>query len=202
MFFIPGAHRQSGLSHNPFKAIVSPRPIGWISSRGSNSSVNLAPYSYFNAICDQPPMVMFSSTPGGDANKDTLRNILETKEFAVNIVSAALACEMRISSASFPYGINEFIEAGLQMTQCETISVPRVMASPATLECRLWQSIDLPASKDGGNSTVILGSITGIHIADNVIVDGKVSVAAYKPLARLGYNDYAQISDLFEMERP
>ncbi|MCH1427401.1 MAG: flavin reductase family protein [Alphaproteobacteria bacterium] len=210
MFFTPGTHLQSGLSHNPLKAIVSPRPIGWISSQGSDGSVNLAPYSYFNAISEQPPMVMFSSAPGGDTSKDSLRNVLETKEFVVNVVSAALGDAMNVSSGSFPYGTNEFVEAGLEMAACETVSVPRVKAAPAALECCLWQAIELPAPDNApengpnntGASTMVIGTITGIHIADDVIVDGKVDVAAYQPLARLGYMDYAQITELFAIQRP
>ena len=202
MFFTPGTHLQSGLSHNPLKAIVSPRPIGWISSQGSDGSVNLAPYSYFNAISEQPPMVMFSSAPGGDTSKDSLRNVLETREFVVNVVSATLGDAMNVSSGSSPYGTNEFDEAGLEMAACETVSVPRVKAAPAALECRLWQAIELPSPDDGRASTMVIGTITGIHIADDVIVDGKVNVAAYQPLARLGYMDYAQITELFAMQRP
>ena len=202
MFFTPGTHLQSGLSHNPLKAIVSPRPIGWISSQGSDGSVNLAPYSYFNAISEQPPMVMFSSAPGVDTYKDSLRNVLETKEFVVNVVSAALGNAMNVSSGSFPYGTNEFDKAGLEMAACETVSVPRVKAAPAVLECCLWQAIDLPAPDDGQASTMVIGTITGIYIADDVIVDGKVDVAAYQPLARLGYMDYTQITELFAMQRP
>ena len=202
MFFTPGTHLQSGLSHNPLKAVVSPRPIGWISSKGSDGSVNLAPYSYFNAISEQPPMVMFSSAPGGDTSKDSLRNVLETREFVVNVVSAALGDAMNVSSGSFPYGTNEFDKAGLEMAACETVSVPRVKAAPAVLECCLWQAIDLPAPDNGQASTMVIGTITGIYIADDVIVDGKVDVAAYQPLARLGYMDYAQITELFAMQRP
>ena len=148
MFFIPGTHLEAGLSHNPLKAIVSPRPIGWISSRGSDASVNLAPYSYFNAVAENPPMVMFSIAPGNNKFKDLLRNVLETKQFVVNIVSAALGDAMNISSGSFPYGKNEFAEADLDMANCETVSVPRV-ARPAALECHLWQAIELPTPKDG-----------------------------------------------------
>lgn len=202
MFFTPGTHLQSGLSHNPLKAIVSPRPIGWISSRGNNGSVNLAPYSYFNAISEQPPMVMFSSAPGGDTSKDSIRNVLETREFVVNVVSAALGDAMNVSSGSFPYGTNEFDKASLKMAACETVSVPRVKAAPAALECCLWRAIELPAPIEGRASTMVIGTITGIHIVDDVIVDGKVDVAAYQPLARLGYMDYAQITELFEMQRP
>ena len=202
MFFTPGTHLQSGLSHNPLKAIVSPRPIGWVSSQGSDGSVNLAPYSYFNAISEQPPMVMFSSAPGGDTSKDSLRNVLETEEFVVNVVSAALGDAMNVSSGSFPYGTNEFDKAGLEMAACETVSVPRVKAAPAALECCLWQTIDLPSPDNGQATTMVIGTITGIHIADDVIVDGKVDVAAYQPLARLGYMDYTQITELFAMQRP
>ena len=202
MFFTPGTHLQAGLSHNPLKAIVSPRPIGWISSRGHDESVNLAPYSYFNAIAEQPPMVMFSSAPGGNTSKDSLRNVLETREFVVNIVSAALGDAMNVSSGSFPYGTNEFTEAGLAMADCETVSVQRVKEAPAALECRFWQAIELPTPEDGAASTIVLGTVSGIHIADEVIVDGKIDVTIYRPLARLGYMDYAQITTLFEMKRP
>ena len=202
MFFTPGTHIQAGLSHNPLKAIISPRPIGWISSRGIDGSVNLAPYSFFNAIAEQPPMVMFSSAPGSNTSKDTLRNVLETREFVVNIVSTALGDAMNISAGSFPYGTNEFTESGLAMADCKTISVPWVKAAPAALECRLWQTTELPAPKDGAASTIVLGTVTGIHIADELIVDGKIDVTIYQPLARLGYMDYAQITTLFEMTRP
>ena len=202
MFFTPGTHLQTGLSHNPLKAIVSPRPIGWVSSRGHDGSLNLAPYSYFNAIAEQPPMVMFSSSPNGTTSKDSLRNVMETREFVVNIVSAALGNAMNISSGSFPYGTNEFTEAGLATADCETVSVPRVKAAPASLECRLWKAIELPTPKDGAASTIVLGIVTGIHIADEVIVDGKIDVTIYQPLARLGYMDYTQITSLFEMMRP
>jgi flavin reductase (DIM6/NTAB) family NADH-FMN oxidoreductase RutF len=202
MFFIPGMHLDSGLTHSPLKALVSPRPIGWISSRGKDGSVNLAPYSYFNAISELPPMVMFSSAPGGDTAKDSLRNVLETEEFVVNVVSAALGDAMNVSSGSYPYGTSEFAKAGLEMADCQTVSVPRVAAAPAALECRLWQSIELPKPDTGGATTMVIGTITGIHIADNVIVDGKVDVTLYQPLARLGYMDYARIEDVFAMSRP
>ena len=203
MYFRPGAHQEAGLAFSPLKAIISPRPIGWISSRGRDGSVNLAPYSYFNAISEFPPMVIFSSAPGpGLPHKDSLRNVIEAKEFVVNIVSSALCDAMNISSGSFPYGTNEFTKAGLAMADGETVSVPRVKAAPAALECHLWQAIDLPAPKDWAASTIVLGTVTGIHIADDVIVDGKVDVTIYQPLARLGYMDYAHITKLFEMQRP
>ena len=100
----------------------------------------------------------------------------------MNIVSAALGDAMNISSGSFPYGTNEFVEAGLDMADCETVSVPRVKAAPAALECRLWQAIELPTPEGGAASTIVLGTVTGIHIADEVIVDGKIDVTIYQPL--------------------
>jgi flavin reductase (DIM6/NTAB) family NADH-FMN oxidoreductase RutF len=203
MYFRPGLHKEAGLSFSPIKAIVSPRPIGWISSCGKDGSVNLAPYSYFNAISELPPMVMFSSAPSGNArHKDSLRNVIETEEFVVNIVSAALGDAMNITSANLAYGQNEFTAAGLEMADCNTVTVPRVAAAPAALECKLWKVIELPKAETGGAGVMVIGTITGIHIADETVKDGKIDVTSYQPLARLGYMDYARISDVFAMARP
>ena len=203
MYFCPGLHKEAGLSFSPIKAIVSPRPIGWISSCGKDGSINLAPYSYFNAISEMPPMVMFSSAPSGNAqHKDSLRNVIETEEFVVNVVSAALGDVMNITSADLAYGQNEFTAAGLEMADCNTVKVPRVAAAPAALECKLWKVIELPKPETGGIGVMVVGTITGIHIADETVKDGKIDVTSYQPLARLGYMDYARINDVFEMPRP
>ena len=203
MYFRPGLHKEAGLSFSPIKAIVSPRPIGWISSCGKDGSINLAPYSYFNAISELPPMVMFSSAPSGNAqHKDSLRNVIETEEFVVNVVSAALGDVMNITSADLAYGQNEFTAAGLEMADCNTVKVPRVAAAPAALECKLWKVIELPKPETGGTGVMVIGTITGIHIADETIKDGKIDVTSYQPLARLGYMDYARINDVFAMPRP
>jgi len=203
MYFRPGLHKEAGLSFSPIKAIVSPRPIGWISSCGKDGSINLAPYSYFNAISEMPPMVMFSSAPSGNAqHKDSLRNVIETEEFVVNVVSAALGDVMNITSADLAYGQNEFTAAGLEMADCNTVKVPRVAAAPAALECKLWKVIELPKPEIGGTGVMVIGTITGIHIADETVKDGKIDVTSYQPLARLGYMDYARINDVFEMPRP
>ena len=202
MFFTPGTHLEAGLTHNPLKAIVSPRPIGWISTRGKDGSLNLAPYSFFNAVSEQPPMVMFSSSPKNDTSKDSLRNVLETQEFVVNIVSSRLSSEMNISSGNFHYDVNEFEEASLEMAKSQTISVPRVKEAPAALECALWRVIDLPMPEKEQPTKIVFGSISGIHIAEEMIVNGKVDVTKYQPLARLGYMDYAKIIDVFTMQRP
>ena len=203
MFFHPGSHKEAGLSFSPIKAIVSPRPIGWISSSGKDGCINLAPYSYFNAISELPPMVMFSSAPSGNAqHKDSLRNVIETEEFVVNIVSAALGDAMNITSADLAYGQNEFTAAGLEMADCNTVKVPRVATAPAALECKLWKVIELPKPETAGAGVMVIGMITGIHIADETVKDGKIDVTSYQPLARLGYMDYARIDDVFAMPRP
>ena len=208
MYFRPGLHKEAGLSFSPIKAIVSPRPIGWISSCGKDGSINLAPYSYFNAISELPPMVMFSSAPSGNVqHKDSFRNVTETEEFVVNVVSAALGDAMNITSADLAYGQNEFTAASLEMADCNTVKVPRVAAAPAALECKLWKVIELPKPETDGAETgiagvMVIGTITGIHIADETVKDGKIDVTSYQPLARLGYMDYARIDDVFSMPRP
>ena len=208
MYCRPGLHKEAGLSFSPIKAIVSPRPIGWISSCGKDGSINLAPYSYFNAISELPPMVMFSSAPSGNVqHKDSLRNVTETEEFVVNVVSAALGDAMNITSADLAYGQNEFTAANLEMADCNTVKVPRVAAAPAALECKLWKVIELPKPETDGAETgiagvMVIGTITGIHIADETVKDGKIDVTSYQPLARLGYMDYSRINDVFSMPRP
>ena len=139
MFIYPNKYEEAGLSHNPFKAIVSPRPIGWISTRSSDGHLNIAPYSFFNAISEQPPMVMFSSAPKkeGQIGKDSLLNIIDTEEFVVNIVSHSLREKMNITSKNYPREINEFEKAGIEVGQCKTVSVPHVKFAPASLECKL-----------------------------------------------------------------
>lgn len=203
MYFQPGAHKEAGLPFSPIKAIVSPRPIGWISSRGKDGTFNLAPYSYFNAISEHPPMVIFSGAPSDNSqHKDSIRNVIETKEFVVNVVSSALGDAMNITSASFSYGESEFAAADLEMAECKTVSAPRVAAAPAALECKLWKTVELPRPAKGNGGIMIVGTITGIHIDDAVIKDGKVDVRVYQPLARLGYMDYGQILNVFTMQRP
>ena len=203
MYFRPEKHKEAGLSFSPIKAIISPRPIGWISSRGEDGSVNLAPYSYFNAISEQPPMVIFSSAPlSSSGYKDSIRNVIETEEFVVNIVSSALGNAMNITSGGLSYGESEFAAANLEMADCETVSVPRVAASPAALECKLWKVVKLPKPDNADAGIMVVGTITCIHIDDAVIKDGRVDVTAYQPLARLGYMDYARITNVFSMKRP
>ncbi len=191
MFYRP--EHGHGLPHNPFNAIVSPRPIGWISSRGSAGD-NLAPYSFFNAIAYVPPQVMFSST----GPKDSLANVRETGVFAVNIVEYAAREAMNASSAAVAQAVDEFALADVPKAECETIPCPRVAGAPATLECRVTQIIALP----GKVNVLVLGEVRGIHLRDDCLVEGRFDVTRYAPLARLGYSDYAAVREVFAMARP
>lgn len=190
-----------GLPHNPFNAVVTPRPIGWISTRSGAGVNNLAPYSFFNAVAYVPPQVMFASTStkaDQDGTKDSMANIRETGVFCVNIVEYAMRDQMNKSSAALDKGVDEFAHAGLEAVACETINCARVSGVPAALECKLTQIIDLP----GEANKVAFGEVVGVHLRDDCLVDGIFDVTKYQPLSRLGYRDYAKVSDLFALTRP
>lgn len=203
MFFPSGTHKDHGLAFNPLKAIVSPRPIGWISSISANGIHNLAPYSFFNAVSETPPMVAFSGSPGTQGDKDTVKNIEETGDFVVNIVSSSLMNAMNITSASLPRDISEFDQAQLTPKPSRLVSSPHVAESPCYLECKLWKIIDLPQASDESKSRLVIGEVVGIGIDDAIITpEGKIDVVKYQPAARLGYKDYAIINKVFELDRP
>lgn len=190
-----------GLPHNPFNAIVTPRPIGWISTRNGAGQNNLAPYSFFNAIAYFPPQVMFSSTSAKDdqdGTKDSVANIRETGVFCVNIVEYEMRNAMNETSMNLPKEEDEFKVAGLDFEECETINCARVAGAPAALECKLTRIIDLP----GEANRLVLGEVTGVHIRDNCLVDGRFDVTTFHPLSRLGYRDYTRVTELFELTRP
>ncbi len=190
-----------GLPRNPFNAIVAPRPIGWISTRGADGSENLAPYSFFNAVAYAPPQVMFASTgtkPDRDGTKDTMDNIRETGVFCVNLVSAELIDAMNASSGPWDRGTDEFEHAGLARTACETIACSRVAGVAAALECKLSQLLKL----DGDANLVAFGTVTGVHIRDDCLTDGFFDLQKVRPIARCGYLDYTEVTELFSLERP
>ncbi len=200
MFYQP-KNNDHGLPYNPFKALVSPRPIGWISTIDQNGVANLAPYSFFNALSDAPPMVMFASSgnkPDQARGKDSLSNIRATGEFAVNIVSYALREPMSASAASLPAEVDEFEAAGLTKAESHAISAPHVAEAPAALECKVYKIIELP----GEANSMVIGRVVGVHIKDDLIVNGQVDVTRYQPLARLGYMDYANVSNVFSLQKP
>ncbi|MBV6633965.1 MAG: flavin reductase family protein [Alphaproteobacteria bacterium] len=193
MFYRPGEQDPKadlGLSHNPFKALVQPRPIGWISSRSADGRDNLAPYSFFNALSDAPPLVMFSA----NGSPHSIRNARETGFFAVNMVSKTLFHAMNETATSDD--VDEFERAGLDKAECETIPVSRVAIAPATFECKVERIVELP----GKANTMAIGEVIGIHIDDQIIKDGKVS--NWFALARLGYMDYTAVQDVFSKSRP
>ncbi len=190
-----------GLPHNPFNAIVTPRPIGWISTRGADGSDNLAPYSFFNAVAYVPPQVMFASTsakPDRGDTKDSIANIRESGVFCVNIVEYAMRDVMNQSSGAWDREVDEFVDAKIEKAACETINCARVAQAPASLECKLTQIVQLP----GAANFVAFGEVTGVHMRDDCLVDGLFDVTRFNPLTRLGYMDYSVIREVFRMPRP
>lgn len=180
------------LPHSPLAAIVAPRPIGWISTRASKGD-NLAPYSFFNLVSYAPPQVMFSGDPG-----DTVMNACESGVFAVNIVEQAAMVAMNATSAQVARGVDEFTLAGVAKAECETIACPRVATAPATLECRVQHVLTLK----GDGNTLVVGEVTGIHLRDDCVANGRFDVTRFHPVGRLGYHDYVAVQELIEMKRP
>ncbi|WP_323770924.1 flavin reductase family protein [Antarctobacter sp.] len=190
-----------GLPHNPFNAIVTPRPIGWISTRGSDGHDNLAPYSFFNAVAYFPPQVMFSSTsakPDRGDTKDSVSQIRDTGVFCVNIVEYAMKDVMNQTSGAWDREVDEFELAGIEKAECDAINCARVAAAPANLECKLTQIVQLP----GEANFAVFGEVTGVHMRDDCIVDGIFDVLRYNPLSRMGYRDYTVVREKFSLNRP
>lgn len=192
--------RGHGLPHDPFKAIVAPRPIGWISTHDRQGRRNLAPYSFFNAFNTSPPIVGFCS----EGRKDSIRNVEETGEFVANLATQALALAMNQSSAPVAAEVDEFALAGLTPAASRLVAAPRVAESPAALECRLLQIVQLHdlAGQPLG-SYLALGQVVGVHINTAFLKDGRFDTAAAQPIARAGYRgDYFEMGALFELLRP
>lgn len=190
-----------GLKHNPFKALMVPRPIGWISTINNAGVCNIAPYSFFNAMGENPTYVAFSSS----GIKDSLTNVLETREFVCSLATWDLRYEMNATSASVPYGVDEFPLSGLTAAASKLVKPPRVKESPAAFECRLWQTIELPGRPGKPSSnTMVIGEVIGIHIDDRYIKAGMVDTGAMRPIARLGYMEYGVLEpeNVFVINRP
>ena len=182
-----------GLPHNPLTAIVTPRPIAWVATRGKAGD-NLSPYSFFNAVAYDPPQVMFAST----GRKDSVRNIRDSGVFAVNIVEYAMRDAMNLTSGSYPPETDEFALAGVAKADCQVIDCPRVAGAPATLECRMSDILTLK----GDGNFMILGEVVGVHLRDDCVIRGRFDVTTFAPVARSGYRNYAVVRDLFQMSRP
>ncbi|MCI4661587.1 MAG: flavin reductase family protein [Neomegalonema sp.] len=204
MFYRPGIDNH-GLPHNPLKALIAPRPIAWVSTLSPGGVPNLAPFSFFNGVSEAPPIVMLAAygfKAGTKDLKDTPSNILASGEFVVHSVPYALRDEMNASAAPYPAGVDEFEAVGLEKAPCELIAAPRIKAAPMALECRYLTRTVLPSTDPAYENAVIFGEVVGIHIDEAVLRDGMVDVTLYRPLARLGYMDYASTDAVFQMPRP
>jgi flavin reductase (DIM6/NTAB) family NADH-FMN oxidoreductase RutF len=197
--FYDAVKNDHGLPHDPFKAIVAPRPIGWITSMSAKGEINLAPYSFFNGISSRPAVVMFSS----EGFKDSASFIAETGEFVCNLATWDLREAMNATAAPLPRGVNEMSKAGLAPAPSRLVKPPRVAASPCALECKLIRIVTLD---DLGGARldchVVFGQVVGVHIDDRYIVDGRLDSAAMRPIARCGYDEYAVVDEVFSMPRP
>jgi len=199
LFYEPSARDKTILPHDPFKALVVPRPIGWVTTMSRSGALNLAPYSFFNAVCERPPIIMFSS----DGQKDSVAFAEETREFVWNLPTYELREAMNATSASLPRGTSEFGHAGLATAPSRLVAPPRVAASPAALECKV---IEIRTVTDlAGRPTsnyLVFGQVVGVHIDERFVKNGLVDSAAMEPIARCGYMDYAVADHMFTLSRP
>ena len=189
------------LPHNPLKAIVAPRPIGWISAMDKKGRLNLAPYSFFNAVAGEPDMVMFSSV----GRKDAITFAEEGGEFVCSLATHDLREAVNATSAPLPRGQSEFDFAGLAMAPSRHVRPPRVAASPAALECKWLQTVPLvPLGGGEPKNFMAIGQVVAIYIDDRFVKDGRVDTGAMRPILRGGYFDYftAEPETRFEMRRP
>ena len=197
MFYEP--QHGHGLPQDPFKSLIVPRPIGWISTIDRAGRSNLAPYSFFNAMSTRPPCVAFGAgSRAGRAAKDSCRNAEENGSFVVNLATYAMREAVSISGGFFPPGASEFDAAGVEVVPSRIVSAPRVKGAPVHLECTYLKTIELPSFDDLQN-IVVFGQVVGVHIDDSLLVDGRVDIARAQPIARLGYADYALLGEIFEL---
>jgi flavin reductase (DIM6/NTAB) family NADH-FMN oxidoreductase RutF len=197
MFYEP--RRGHGLPHDPIKAIVAPRPIGWISTLDAEGRANLAPYSFFNMVQTRPPMVMF----GSDGLKHSAANAIATGEFVFNLVTRDLFDAMNATSGALAEGESEFTAAGLDPAPCRIVRPPRVATSPASLECRVVQSgelVDIDGRGTGG--FYVIGQVVGVHLDEAAMTDGQFDMLKARTVARCGYRDYTEVTTLFSALRP
>jgi flavin reductase (DIM6/NTAB) family NADH-FMN oxidoreductase RutF len=202
MYYEPG-NTAHGLPFDPFKSCVVPRPIGWISTTSANGIDNLAPFSQFQNITFDPPIVMFAANQrAAGGAKDSTVNVAEIGEFVWNMATYELRHAVNITSEEYPSDVDEFARAGLTKVHSRLVRPPRVAESPIQFECRHLQTVRLPGNGPMGTADVVFGRVVAIHIADDVLVDGRIDLARIKPLARLGYYQYCCVERVFEMLPP
>lgn len=190
------------LPYNPYKSIVVPRPIGWISSIDEDGTANLAPYSQFNNLGYDPPYVMFSAShrPDSGLPKDSVQNIVRTGEFVCNFATYALRKEVVKSAEYYPTGVDEMEMCGVTKAESQLVKPPRVAESPVHLECKLHNVLVLPGYSHQNTTHVVVGQVVGVHIDDDALTaDGKLDIERLRPLARLGYQDYTSVTDIFDL---
>ena len=199
IFYEPQSRDRNLFPHDPFKALVTPRPIGWISTLSAKGELNLAPYSYFNAFSSNPPIVGFSS----EGEKDSSTFAMETGEFVWSMATWDLRDQMNASAASLPRGQSEFAHAKLDTAASRLVRPPRVAASPAAFECRVTEMVKLK-DVDGSDSgrRLVLGRVVGIHVDERFVRQGRIDSAAMRPIARGGYDEYSVVEQVFTMPRP
>ncbi len=197
MFYEP--KNGHGLPHDPLKAIVAPRPIGWISTLDAQGRPNLAPYSFFNMVHSRPALIAFTS----EGLKHSAKNAVATGEFVFNLATRPLFDAMNASSGSLPEGISEFETAGIEAAPSRMVKPPRVALSPASLECRVVHHMEMP-DIDGKptDGFLVIGQVLGVHIADAALNNGYFDAVAVHTIARCGYRDYAELTELFAAPRP
>lgn len=199
MFYDPRV-QDHGLPHNPFNSLVVPRPIAWVTTLNADGSTNLAPFSHFNVCSTEPPAIMFGPgqrSCGGP--KDTPANILRAGEFVVNIVPAEMSEQMNITSAELDSGDDEAVLAGVDLLESRNVAPPSITQCPVSLECALETTVTLEGQGDG---MIVIGRVIGVRIEDRVLTDGRIDVRKLRPLARLGYFEYAVVEDSFTLPRP
>lgn len=180
-------------------SIVVPRPIAWVSTVGADGSLNLAPFSFFNAVAGHPPTVMFSVGQRQGVPKDTLRNVCETGEFVLNVVDEALAEKMNLTSGEYAYKVNEFEHAGLTPLASTLVKPPRVAEAAITMECRATQIVPVQDT----TYTMVLGQVQVFHLRDGLLrPNGAVDAERLKPVARLSGDEYATLGHVFQLKRP
>jgi len=203
VYYEPG-RTPHGLPHDPFKSCVVPRPIGWISTVDAQGRANLAPYSQFQNVTFDPPIVMFSAnqTPDGQ-RKDSVRNAEQTGEFVWNMATYALREAVNVSGEQVPHGVDEFERAGLAKAPSRLVRPPRVAASPIQFECVYLNTLRFPGTPPMGTADVVFGRVVAVHIADEALdSEGRVDILRIQPIARMGYYDYTWVQDRFAMVIP
>jgi flavin reductase (DIM6/NTAB) family NADH-FMN oxidoreductase RutF len=203
MYYEPG-RTPHGLPHDPFKSCVVPRPIGWISTVDAEGHHNLAPFSQFQNVTFDPPIVMFSANQDSSgARKDSVRNAEQTGEFVWNMATWAQREAVNISAQEVPHGVDEFQLAGLEKLPSRGVRPMRVKGSPIQFECRYLNTLRFPGDGPMGSADVVFGRVVGVHIADEAIgADGLVDILKIRPIARMGYYDYTSVDSLFRMVIP